>query len=357
MSQNPDQTTPQLGSTETVDSTWLAQLRREFVATGDELTSIRAERERLCTIVGLTHELEQDGETLISLVTQAKNAVTGATTAWEEQCDRADKLEAEAERLKTASIVPGTMQCAKCKFHRVSKVLSMSTGTVGMAENTPEPCPNGCGPLWPITWEQEAHELGTRLENFHDQIQQLKAELNRPDEIVAEPAADYDALRKQFNALRTAYNSKAKQCEHWRRQSDDAVRADMVKHRTEADAERDTNAQLTEALLAAEAERDALKEQVRLFECKCEPKLPDEIPDFSPGNGNKSRRRAAAAGINMDASMKAGTIVAAPTGIKYPDPVTDAERLCTEPTCWACSGSGRDQTDGSICKWNNGIPF
>ena len=121
--------------TETVDSTWLAQLRTEFAETARQrdlfaqaiadaahkagiihadaqcdgptllmllndlvgcVERAEAERKQLCAIVELTPELEKDGETLISLVTQAKNAVTGATVAWEEQCARADELEDEA---------------------------------------------------------------------------------------------------------------------------------------------------------------------------------------------------------------------------------------------------------------------
>ena len=84
----------------------LGPVRRDVVLEDDyrdrvtaleaEVERLQSERERLCAIVELTPELEEDGETLVSLVTQAKNAVTGATVAWEEQCARVDELEAEA---------------------------------------------------------------------------------------------------------------------------------------------------------------------------------------------------------------------------------------------------------------------
>lgn len=65
--------------------------------------------------------------------------------------------------------VPGVLHCARCKFRLQRMVMSASTGAVGVDPNTStERCPNGCGPLWPVTWEQEARELGARLEEFFD---------------------------------------------------------------------------------------------------------------------------------------------------------------------------------------------
>lgn len=59
---------------------------------------------------------------------------------------------------QASNIAPGIMRCAKCKFklHRVT--LYMGNGAVGAGDSKTEPCPNGCGPLWPVTWEEEARE-------------------------------------------------------------------------------------------------------------------------------------------------------------------------------------------------------
>lgn len=66
-------------------------------------------------------------------------------------------------------VVPGAMACARCKFRLQRMVMDASTGAIGVQDGRePERCPNGCGPLWPVTWEQEAHELGRRLEHFFD---------------------------------------------------------------------------------------------------------------------------------------------------------------------------------------------
>lgn len=96
--------------------------------------------------------------------------------------------------------------------------------------------------------------LALIAENDH-----LQAELATPDEITADPVADYDGLRKQFLALRTICNSKARQVEHWRRQSGDDVRQAMVETAANVNGERETNSMLTDALESAEAERDQLK--------------------------------------------------------------------------------------------------
>ena len=78
------------------------------------------------------------------------------------------------------------------------------------------------------------------------------------DEFTVEPAADYDSLRKQFLALRTLANSKARQVIHWRNQCGTETHAALLTNAANVNAERDTNQILTDALLAAEAERDRL---------------------------------------------------------------------------------------------------
>ena len=61
-------------------------------------------------------------------------------------------------RPRRADVVPGVMHCARCKFQLQRVNLYVNVGTVGAGDNDTEPCPNGCGPLWPVTWEQEARE-------------------------------------------------------------------------------------------------------------------------------------------------------------------------------------------------------
>ncbi|MGP5283034.1 hypothetical protein ACTXNJ_17840 [Pseudomonas helleri] len=76
--------------------------------------------------------------------------------------------------------VPGCMRCAKCNFRLQRVNLYMGSGTTGPGDSKTEPCPNGCGPLWPITWEQEARECwaaaDSLFENLHAERDQLKVE-------------------------------------------------------------------------------------------------------------------------------------------------------------------------------------
>lgn len=69
-------------------------------------------------------------------------------------------------------VCPGMMHCAKCKFVLTRVKLFVNTGDSGAGDNKTEPCPNGCGPLWPMTWQQRALEA----EEAHGKL--LDAQLN-----------------------------------------------------------------------------------------------------------------------------------------------------------------------------------
>jgi hypothetical protein len=50
------------------------------------------------------------------------------------------------------------MHCAKCNFQLIKSVLNMHSGTVTAGDSNPELCPNGCGPLWRVSWEKYAND-------------------------------------------------------------------------------------------------------------------------------------------------------------------------------------------------------
>lgn len=68
----------------------------------------------------------------------------------------------------SGGVVPGRMHCAKCSFWLTRTNLNVDTGTATAGDNRSEPCPNGCGPLWPVTWEQEARECWKDSEALFD---------------------------------------------------------------------------------------------------------------------------------------------------------------------------------------------
>lgn len=90
----------------------------------------------------------------------------------------------------------------------------------------------------------------------------LQAALSAPDTITAEPAGDYDNLRKQFQSLRMLANSNAKMVHYWRAQCDRETRETLLANAASVNAERDTNSMLTDALETAERERDQLRAEV-----------------------------------------------------------------------------------------------
>lgn len=66
---------------------------------------------------------------------------------------------AASKRESQQDIAPGQMRCPRCNFRLIRSVLNANTGALSDGSSTSEPCPNGCGPLWPITWREEARDL------------------------------------------------------------------------------------------------------------------------------------------------------------------------------------------------------
>lgn len=83
-----------------------------------------------------------------------------------------------------SDLVPGIVRCAKCAFQLHRTNLYLQSGTIGAGDSKTEPCPNGCGPLWPVTWETWAREGWAEAERLH-----LKNAALAARQTVGEPAA------------------------------------------------------------------------------------------------------------------------------------------------------------------------
>nr|WP_279089138.1 hypothetical protein [Comamonas thiooxydans] len=88
---------------------------------------------------------------------------------------------------KRTDLVPGVMRCAKCEFQLVRQILAVNLGEVFAGDSKTEPCPNGCGPLWPVTWKQYAEQAMDAAETMADrafaaerEVKQLRGEANAP---------------------------------------------------------------------------------------------------------------------------------------------------------------------------------
>jgi hypothetical protein len=77
--------------------------------------------------------------------------------------DRLSKAEKEIDDLARKVFVPGVRRCAKCSLRLVTTTLHVADGSMS-ANNAPQDCPNGCGPLWPVTEREAGNELCERLD-------------------------------------------------------------------------------------------------------------------------------------------------------------------------------------------------
>lgn len=66
------------------------------------------------------------------------------------------------------NLAPGVLHCAKCGLHA-----SLIGKAYGQAKE--EGCPNGCGPLWPLTWEQHVQRLEARVSELETELMRASA--------------------------------------------------------------------------------------------------------------------------------------------------------------------------------------
>ena len=98
-----------------------------------------------------------------------------------------DKQRQRIEQLEKQVYLAGHWSCPKCKFYLVSTNLHVSSGGFS-ANNEPQQCANGCGPMWKVTHEQSADTMVDRCEKQTDRIEQLEVALR---EASTDPAGEY----------------------------------------------------------------------------------------------------------------------------------------------------------------------
>lgn len=115
-----------------------------------------------------------------------------------------DELEAAEKRIaeqQSAIIAPGIMRCAGCGFVLTKNSINMAAGTITAGDSKTEPCPNGCGPLWPVTWKEQALQMRDDSEQWFIELQQAKnriAELEARTVKLPEYRNSPDMHTKQF---------------------------------------------------------------------------------------------------------------------------------------------------------------
>lgn len=69
--------------------------------------------------------------------------------------------------------IPGEHECAKCKLTLLSSNLYVGDGSIG-PNKEPQQCPNGCGPMWRVTWESRARESMKLYSQALEQFEALR---------------------------------------------------------------------------------------------------------------------------------------------------------------------------------------
>lgn len=85
-----------------------------------------------------------------------------------------EAAEKRIAELQSSVIAPGIMRCAGCGFVLTKNNINMAAGTITAGDSNTESCPNGCGPLWPVTWKEQALQMRDSSEHWFEELQQSR---------------------------------------------------------------------------------------------------------------------------------------------------------------------------------------
>lgn len=112
-----------------------------------------------------------------------------------------DVLAQRVKDLEAAAIVPGVLRCAKCNYELMKTNLYFNSGTVGPGDSETEPCPNGCGPLWPVSWHDWAI---TGFAEAAKAVEELPKPIRLPAPLLEVVGGDQVHGRVMANDMRSA---------------------------------------------------------------------------------------------------------------------------------------------------------
>lgn len=82
--------------------------------------------------------------------------------------------------------VPGVMRCPKCGFQCIKSVINLAAGSITAGNSDPEKCPNGCGPLWRMSWEDYANQHILAAEEAFLESKELRARIEKLQQKLSE---------------------------------------------------------------------------------------------------------------------------------------------------------------------------
>lgn len=100
------------------------------------------------------------------------------------------------------------MRCARCGFRLQALVLNLATGLMKPGQAEPATCPGGCGPLWPMTWEQETRECWRLMRELEAEADAAKASHQAADAGWRREADDLDDVLRLVGLKPDEYRSE-----------------------------------------------------------------------------------------------------------------------------------------------------
>lgn len=108
-------------------------------------------------------------------------------------------LKEHIAELDSSGIAPGIMRCTECSFVQTKNIINVTADTITTGISEPEPCPNGCGQLQPVTWKALAIQLMfTTKQGLSDlleakkRIEELESDLSEWTDCKHDGATYYD---------------------------------------------------------------------------------------------------------------------------------------------------------------------
>lgn len=110
------------------------------------------------------------------------------------------ELRDEINRLSSMVYVPGRWRCPKCAVELNAAVL---TSDGAKADSSSQRCPNHCGPMWRVTFKDEAKRFEDLLIDVSDKLKTADAMLTAPEQ---EISGKLNALNARLEKANDRFN-------------------------------------------------------------------------------------------------------------------------------------------------------
>lgn len=136
------------------------------------------------------------------------------------------RLDARVRELEALVYVPGLWRCAKCECQLVSTNMHAYTGAMS-ADNSPQVCPNNCGPMWRVTEREAGNRLIDQQDKLAERATAAEARLRLAEEVVEQGRGYIDWLESMPTGTAETFGEKfnVDQAKIWRADYEKALSA------------------------------------------------------------------------------------------------------------------------------------